>query len=320
MNAQENKEVSCGHKKLSMKIEDAIEAFEIYVSTEKRLAAGTVGNYLNDIASLWEYVKEAGVEDVEEIKVRDIRSWQMANVEAGISERTMKRKLSSIRVWYRYMRRMKWVDGDIMSKIVAPKTPKRLPIFFKEKEVERIYDADIFAEGYEGERDKLVLRMLYETGMRRSELVGLKVSSIDFGNETVKVLGKGDKERLIPVEKELLDNIKEYLALKEKKWPGTTALFIGTRGKALTASGVYAIVKKYMTALSTADRVSPHVFRHTFATHLLNEGANIDAIKDLLGHASIATTEIYAHATREHLKEAYRHAHPRAKKNNLTKK
>ena len=295
-----------------MTIAESISSYKRYLLTERRLAEGTVKNYTTDLESLAAWLSESGVTDVTEISARDIRSWQMANMDAGTGDGTMKRKLSSVRSWFRYMRRNKWIDRDVMAKITAPKTPKHLPVFFKESETERIYEAAMFPEGYEGERDKMILRMLYETGMRRSELAGLKPEAIDFSAKNIKVLGKGNKERYIPVEVELLHNIELYLALKEKEHPGNASLFVTKRGRTFNAADVYRVVKKYMCALSNAERISPHVFRHTFATHMLNEGANIDAIKELLGHANLNATEIYTHNTREHLKEAYKHAHPRA--------
>ena len=269
---------------------------------------------MTDLGDLMLHLTESGVVDVKDITARDIRSWQMANIEAKIGEGTMKRKLSSVRSWFKFLRSRKWVERDVMVKITAPKTPNRLPVFFKESETERIYQADIFTDDYEGQRDKLILRMLYETGMRRSELANLRRVNIDFSAKNLKVLGKGNKERYIPVEDELLRNIELYLTLKEKEYPGIEALFITKSGRGINANDVYKIVRKYMCTLSNAERVSPHIFRHTFATHMLNEGANIDAIKELLGHANLNATEIYTHNTREHLKEAYKHAHPRANK------
>lgn len=298
-----------------MTIVESITRYEEYLLTVKRLAAGTVKNYVTDLQSLADWLREAGVTEVTEITAREIRGWQMSQMEAGIKEATMRRKLSSLRPWFRYMRNMKWVEGDVMAKVTSPKVPKRLPVFFKESETERIYEQEIFPEGYEGERDKLILRMLYETGMRRSELAGLSVGSIDFGGKRIKVLGKGNKERFIPVEEELLGNIERYLALKEETYPSAEGLFLKGKGKLINANDVYRIVKRYMCMLSNAERISPHVFRHTFATHMLNEGANIDAIKELLGHANLNATEIYTHNTREHLKEAYKHAHPRGENN-----
>ena len=192
--------------------------------------------------------------------------------------------------------------------------PKRLPVFFKESETEHLYDEGLFGTDFTGRRDALMLRMLYETGMRRSELAGLRESSVDFHNLTVKVLGKRNKERLVPIENELAHNISEYIALKRQTVGENEWLFVNAKGRQVSPQTVYQVVRKYMTGLSSADRISPHVFRHSFATHILAEGGNIQAIKELLGHENLATTEVYTHVTREHLKEEYRHAHPRSKK------
>lgn len=297
-----------------MEIGQAIEKFELYITSERRLAAGTVRNYMEDVRSLERYLSQQGAELVEEIGSRDVRGWQMENMESGLSAGTVKKQLSSIRSWFRFMRKNGWVDGSVMAKVSAPKLPKHLPIFFKEGEVERIYSDGVFSDDFEGERDRLMLRVLYETGMRRSELAGLRIGSVDLSSLYVKVLGKRNKERMIPIEGELAHNIERYLPLREEVAQGTESLFVTKKGEPITAQGVYRVVKKYMVALSNADRISPHVFRHSFATHMLNEGANIDAIKELLGHTDLAATEVYTHVTREHLKEAYNHAHPRAMK------
>ena len=201
-----------------------------------------------------------------------------------------------------------------MAKVSAPRQPKRLPIFFKEGELEHLYDEGLFPDDFIGRRDRLMLRMLYETGIRRSELAGLKVQEVDFSSLTIKVLGKRNKERIIPIESELAHNISEYIALKEQEKGASEWLFVGRKGGQITPQDIYLTVKKYMPLLSNADRISPHVFRHSFATHILNEGGNIQAIKELLGHEKLETTEIYTHVTREHLKEVYSTAHPRARK------
>ena len=201
-----------------------------------------------------------------------------------------------------------------MAKVTPPKRPKRLPVFFRKNEVEHLYDEGLFPDDFKGRRDSLILRMLYETGMRRSELTGLREASVDLNALTVKVLGKRNKERLIPIENELAHNISDYLALKQQTVGDNEWLFVTPAGKPVSAQQVYDTVKHYMSLLSSADRISPHVFRHSFATHMLNEGANIEAIKELLGHADLATTEVYTHVTREHLRDQYLHAHPRGNK------
>jgi integrase/recombinase XerC len=296
-----------------LKTTEAIERFHTYIATERRMAAGTVRNYIDDLEDFDAWLRSQDIEVLDDVTAREVRGWQMEHMERGEKAGTVKRRLSSLSSFFRYLRRHGLFEADIMAKVSAPKQPKRLPVFFKEKETEHLYDEGLFPDTFMGQRDKLMLRMLYETGMRRSELAGLKTASVDFSSLTIKVLGKRNKERLIPIENELAHNIKEYLALKEQEKGPSEWLFVGARGRQITPQDVYLTVKKYMTALSDADRISPHVFRHSFATHILNEGGNIEAIKELLGHADLATTEVYTHVTREHLKEVYKHAHPRGK-------
>lgn len=298
-----------------MTVDEAIERFHTYIATERRMAAGTVQNYIGDLRDFADWLARQQVTTLDEVTAREVREWQMEHMDRGEAAGTVKRRLSSLSSWFRFLRRRGFLEADIMAKVSAPKQPKRLPVFFKESETERLYSEGLFATDFMGQRDKLMLRMLYETGMRRSELAGLKVSSVDFSSMTIKVLGKRNKERLIPIENELAHNIKVYLALKEQEMGESEWLFVGRKGRQITPADVYQTVRKYMTALSNADRISPHVFRHSFATHILNEGGSIEAIRELLGHADLATTEVYTHVTREHLKEVYKHAHPRSRKN-----
>jgi len=297
-----------------MTVDEAIERFHTYIATERRMAAGTVQNYIGDLRDFADWLARQQVTTLDEVTAREVREWQMEHMDRGEAAGTVKRRLSSLSSWFRFLRRRGFLEADIMAKVSAPKQPKRLPVFFKESETERLYSEGLFATDFMGQRDKLMLRMLYETGMRRSELAGLKVSSVDFSSMTIKVLGKRNKERLIPIENELAHNIKDYLALKEQEMGESECLFVGRKGRQITPADVYQTVRKYMTALSNADRISPHVFRHSFATHILNEGGSIEAIRELLGHADLATTEVYTHVTREHLKEVYKHAHPRSRK------
>ncbi len=297
-----------------MKIAEAIDRFHTYIATERRMAAGTVTNYIGDLDDFALWLGNQGVDDLDEVTSREVRSWQMEHMERGESAGTVKRRLSSLSSFFRYLRRHGLYDTDIMAKVSAPRQPKRLPVFFKEGETEHLYDEGLFPDDFRGQRDKLMLRMLYETGMRRSELAGLREGSVDFSSLTLKVLGKRNKERIIPIESELAHNIQQYLALKHQEMGDSEWLFVGPKGKQVTVNDIYMTVQKYMTRLSNADRISPHVFRHSFATHILNEGGNIEAIRQLLGHADLATTEVYTHVTREHLKEVYKHAHPRGRR------
>ena len=306
-----------------MKIEEGIRYFADYVATEKRLAAGTRHYYVGEVERFGRYLATQKVEEVGEVEAYHVRDWQMGLMAEGEAAGTVLKQLAALRAWFKYLRRQGYYDRDIMAKVTPPKRPRRLPVFFRENEVERIY-SDMFPDTFDGEMERLVLRMLYETGMRRSELAMLRLGGVDLSAKSIKVRGKGNKERIIPIENELAQNISRFLALRDMKieelkcadehYEETDRLLINGKGRAVSDGMIYVIVKRYMSPISAAERVSPHVFRHSFATHMLNEGANIDAIKELLGHSDLGTTEVYTHVAREHLKETYKHAHPRANK------
>lgn len=296
-----------------MTVDESISRFHDYIAHERRMAAGTVGNYMADLHDFSAYLQQQDITGLKEVTSREVREWQMMHLDRGEAAGTVKRRLSSLSSFFRFLRRRGILEADIMAKVSAPRQPLRLPVFFKEGELEHLYDEGIFGDDFMGRRDALMLRMLYETGIRRSELAGLTEASADLSALTLKVLGKRNKERVIPIESELAHNISDYLALKHQETGESEWLFVNRKGRQITANEVYRVVKKYMPALSNADRISPHVFRHSFATHILNEGGNIQAIKELLGHEDLATTEVYTHVTREHLKEVYKHAHPRSR-------
>lgn len=311
-----------------VKIDESIALFANYVGAERRLAEGTLGYYIGEVERFAQYLSAQGIDTLDEISANDIRTWLMSKIEQGTAASTVNKQTAALRAWMKYLRRQGHMEADLMAKITPPKQPKKLPIFFRENEVEHIYDT-IYPEGFDGETHKLVLRMLYETGMRRSELSMLPLSNIDLGALTIKVRGKRNKERIIPIEKELAHNISKYIALRNKLLEELMAenpaladesrLLVNSKGHPVSDATIYSIVRRYMGTMSYAERTSPHVFRHSFATHMLNEGANIDAIKELLGHTGLAATEVYTHVTREHLKETYKHAHPRAIKNKEVK-
>ena len=298
-----------------MMIRDAIQAFLLYISTERRLSDRTVEEYSTTLALFAKFLEErCQITDTKDVTHIEVREWQMHLAENGYVANTVKTMLVALRTFFKFARRQGLISTDIMAKVATPKTPKRLPIFFTEKEVAKIYDSANFSDDFEGCRDQLLLRMLYETGMRRAELLGMTEGSVDFYAKSLKVLGKRDKERIIPLEDELLHNIKCYFSLKKQIEGCSDAFFVRADGRPFTEYNVQAVVKKYMTLFSKADRISPHVFRHSFATHMLNEGVDISAIKELLGHADLTATEVYTHVSRQHLKETYTHAHPRATK------
>ena len=295
-----------------MNIEEAIALYHDHIAVERRMAPGTVRNYITDLDGLRQYLAAMGVSDTDDLTSRDLRSWQMSHAEQGEAAGTIKRRLSSVRGWLRFLRRKGIVESDLMARVSSPKLPKRLPVFFKQSELEHLYDEGLFGTDLYGRRDRLLLRMLYETGMRRAELAGLTEASVDLRGLTVKVLGKRNKERYIPIEPELAAAIGEWIAMKHEAVGPTETLFINRHGKPLSPNMVYQVVHRYMSVLSTADRTSPHVFRHSFATHMLNEGAGLKAIQELLGHADLSSTEVYTHVTRQHLVDVYRHAFPRS--------
>ena len=297
-----------------MKISEAIDSFILYISKERRLSTNTVIKYEGGLRHFMEFVtSNLSIEEVEEITHQEIREWQIHLTDNGNAVSTVKGQLVILRTFYKYLRREGAVTNDIMAKIVTPKEPKHLPVFYTEKETDKIYDNENFDKDFEGQRDQLLLQILYETGIRRAEVVGMKETSVDFSAKTLKVLGKRDKERIIPLENELLHNIKCYFSLKKENNIDNEFFFVRANGKPFTAYDVNRIVKRYMTVFSNADRISPHVFRHSFASHMLNDGADIGAIKELLGHTDLAATEIYTHISRQHMKDVYKHTHPRSK-------
>lgn len=300
-----------------VKIEEAIQRFADHITVERHLSPTTVRYYVREAADFAQYLASQEVTDIEKIEPYDVRDWLMVQMEKN-SPATVRKKHAALSAWITYLRKNRYLTRDIMASVSIPQQPTRQPIFFRESEMEHIYD-DIYPPTYEGALAKLVLRMLYETGMRRSELADLTVEDVSLDKLSIKVLGKGNKMRIIPIENELAHNISQYLALRDEKMAEEKAadsrrLLINSKGRPVSDSMIYSIVEQYMPALSNADRVSPHVFRHTFATHMLNEGADINAVKELLGHSSLDSTEIYTHVSRERLKETYKHAHPRATK------
>ncbi len=299
----------------NMNIDSAIESFLLYIKTERRLSARTVRAYGDTLSLFAAFLdKTFGIADVGQLTHLEIREWQMQLADHGYSVNTLRTMLTTVRTFVKFCRRQEWIGTDIMAKVTTPRLPRRLPVFYTERETAALYSPETFGDDFEGHRDRLLLQLLYETGMRLSEVVGLKESSVDFYSNSVKVLGKRDKERIIPLENEILHNIKCYFSLKKENGFSSEVFFVRDDGTPLTRHDVSKIVKKYMGPVSQADRISPHVFRHTFATHLLNEGADINAIKELLGHSDLSATEVYTHVSRQHLKETYKHTHPRERK------
>lgn len=283
--------------------------FKKYLLLEKRYSHHTSIAYLKDIEQLYEHVQTDTSEIISNPDV--IRNWIVFLMENNISKKTVNRKISSLKTFYKYLIRQNLIENNPLDKITPPKTPKRLPEFIPENDFDEF--TLLFTDNFSGLRDKLIIEILYLTGIRRSELVNLNNNSIDFYNKQIKVLGKRQKERIIPITDYLADQILKYNKFKQEfKNFDKTALILTDKGKPVYDSFIYRTVKKYLSKITTIEKKSPHVLRHTFATHLLNNGADLNAIKELLGHSNLSATQIYTHNTFEKLNEIYKQAHPRA--------
>lgn len=290
------------------------EAFTNFLRFEKRLSPHSVLAYSNDLVQFYTYLKSAySLEDIREVNHSIIRSWIVSLMENKISARSVNRKISTLKSFYKFLLREKVLEINPMNKIQSPKNPKRLPVFVEESKMNALIEDVSFSDDFEGRRNLLIIELLYSTGMRRIELVNLKETDINFRNSTVKVLGKRNKERLIPLTPEISSLIEEYLEQRNKSIQAKDDyLFLTEKGNHIYPGAVYRIVKGSLEKVTTLAKKSPHVLRHTFATHLLNNGANLNAIKELLGHANLAATQIYTHNTIEKLKSVYSKSHPKA--------
>jgi integrase/recombinase XerC len=292
------------------------ERFLDYITFEKRYSPNTVMSYTTDLEQFFTYLEENyQVGDIRSVTHPMIRSWMVQLLESGVSARSVNRKITTLKSYYRFLLRERIVEDDPMGKITSPKTAKRLPVFVDYAGMERLFDKVDFGDGFEGVRDRLILEILYATGMRLSELIGLKLPDVDLYQGNLKVTGKRNKQRIIPFTKRLGVQIESYLPERSKAvshGPGCDHLFITGKGSKLYPRMVYRIVHECLGKVTTASRRSPHVIRHTFATHMLNNGADLNVIKEILGHANLSATQVYTHNTIEKLKSIYKQAHPRA--------
>jgi len=281
-----------------------------YLSSEKRFSSHTITSYSTDLDQFTLFLSEEHQisDEVSEISFQIVRSWIAYLLEKGVTPRSVNRKISTLKTYFKFLIRENIISESPMLKIVSPKSKKRLPIFIEENQIENLLNEVEFDEGFIGERDKLIIELFYVTGVRISELINIKIFDINFSNSLIKVLGKRNKERLIP----LSNNIVNEIQIFAKKHNVNNYLFTNLRGNKLYAKLVYRVVKKYIGKISSVSKKSPHILRHTFATHMLNNGADINAIKELLGHANLSATQVYTHNTIEKLKTVYKQAHPRA--------
>ena len=292
------------------------DRFLDYIAHEKRYSPHTLIAYRTDLGQFHAYLVEAyELQDTGQATHPMIRSWIVNLLEQGITPRSVNRKITTLKTYYRFLLREGKIKESPMSRILSPRTSSRLPVFVEEESMDRLFEEIEFGQGFEAVRDRLVLEMLYHTGMRVSELTGLKDGDVDPGRLQLKVTGKRNKQRVIPFTNVMGKRIKEYREerarqLQERASP--PEFFITSKGQKLYPRVVYNTVNHYLTLVTTLSRKSPHVIRHTFATHMLNRGADLNAIKDILGHANLSATQVYTHNTIEKLKSAYKQAHPRA--------
>ena len=292
-----------------------INEFLNYLTFQKRYSRHTILSYKNDLTSFFDFAAtQYNSKNISDINASMIRSWLASLKEVKIASKTVNRKISSLKSFFKYQLKLGKIEVSPMASILSLKISKRLPSFIEQKDINTLFNYVEFPETWEGKTERLLLAIFYHTGIRLSELINIKELHVDKSNSTLKVLGKGNKERIIPINNQFINEVNDYILQKKVYFPQASNgfLLINKKGKKLYPKYVYNVVKKYLGTVSTNERKSPHVLRHTFATHLTNNGADINAIKELLGHSSLASTQIYTHNSIEKLKEVHRQAHPKS--------
>ncbi len=292
-----------------------IESFLRYIEFEKRYSALTLTSYKNDLTQFSDFLEK----EITDIKIQDashsmIRSWIIFLSEGGLKPRSINRKIATLKSFYKFLLRREVIDKNPTTNLKPLKADKKLPSFIKEKEMDVLLDQFEFEDGFTGARDRLVIELLYGTGIRLSELINLSDTSINTYEKNIKVLGKRNKERIIPIGDFIVKLIKEYKELRNHQFEGNMSgyLVVTDKGEKCYPLFIYRLIKKYLSQVSFSDKKSPHVLRHSFATHLLNKGADLNAVKDLLGHTSLAATQVYTHNSLDKLKKVFDQAHPKA--------
>lgn len=290
------------------------ESFLSYLSLERRFSPHTLKAYQSDLEGFIAHIVEHQcLSSLDELRHLHIRSWIVAQMEAGQSPRSINRRLSCLKTYFKFLRKRGLMKKDPMKKVLAPRTGKRLPVYVQESQMASLFTHVEFGEDYGGQQQRLLLELLYATGMRRSEASNLKISDIDIGRQVLRVRGKGDKERLLPFASYLSDLLEKFLGLRAAMFPSTKEpwLFLNRKAERLSPESIYQIVRKNLSLVTTVEQRSPHVLRHSFATHLSNNGAELNAIKELLGHSNLAATQVYMHNSIERLIEIYEKSHPK---------
>ncbi|MGQ2981988.1 tyrosine-type recombinase/integrase [Flavobacterium sp.] len=292
------------------------QAYRDYLQKEKNYSPLTLRAYLDDVSAFESFIRD-GDEDatLEEVNYSHIRSWIVRLVDDGIANRSVNRKVSSLKSFYKFLLKTRQIEINPLLKHKSLKTEKKVQVPFSEKELQDVVDFNEYPDDFEGVRNRLIIELFYTTGMRRAELIGLKLNSYDPGNRTLKVLGKRNKERIMPVLDCTARVLAEYLMKRRELGPiaDPDVLIVNLRGNKISESFVYRLINCYFSVVSGKVKRSPHVLRHTFATHLLNNGADLNSVKELLGHASLSSTQIYTHSSLAELKKVYGDSHPRSR-------
>lgn len=291
------------------------DLFLKYLQFEKRVSVNTLRSYENDLSQFISFVNDNN-ESIEIHKTNEkvIRAWIVSLMEKDFSSVSVNRKISTLKTFFKFLLRENCIVSNPMDKVISQKTSKKLPSFIEEYQINKLLDEFSFGEDFIGIRNKTVVEMFYNTGIRLSELIGIQNSDVDFTKNTIKVLGKRNKERILPIHMNFAKSLKEYSQIRDQEFNDIkhNYFFVTDKGNKLYEKFVYRLVNKYLNFVTTVEKKSPHILRHTFATHMLNKGADLNAIKELLGHASLAATQVYTHNTFEKLKTIYKLAHPRA--------
>ena len=291
-----------------------IDPFLDYLSLEKKYSPHTVLAYKTDLTAFKDFCEvEFDQIDLESIHYNQIRSWIVSLVDQGVSNRTINRKVSSLKTFYKFLQKIDVITANPLSKHKSLKVQKKNEVPFSIKEMENVFE-ELKDEDFVSLRNKLIVELFYSTGMRRIELINIKMSDVNFSSGTIKILGKRNKERIVPLLATVIQTIKKYIIARAEMNINNEYLFVTEKGNKIYETLVYRVINRYFSKVSTKTKKSPHILRHTFATQLLNQGADLNSVKELLGHSSLASTQVYTHNNLEQLKQVFNKAHPRSKK------
>ena len=292
----------------------SIQSFLKYLEFEKRSSQYTLTSYRCDLEQFLSFCEDENIEEISAVKTKFVRNWVVKLVNDGMAPKTVSRKITALKSFFKFQMREGLVEVNPADGVATPKIPKRLPVFVRDSEMDHLLDEIPFANDYEGVRDKLILELFYGSGMRLSELVALTDRAFDLNEGLVRVTGKFKKDRIIPMYKELVQMVRDYLVCRNEEFGmnKADAFFLTAKGAKVYHKLVYRVVNKYLALVTTLHKKSPHVLRHSFATSLLNAGADLNAIKELLGHSNLNATEVYTHNSFEKITDIYNQAHPRS--------